>query len=76
MDEAFARDKYYNRILKIRSKIHPVFIPELSSLLKKSRRAKDVIKGKDTIVLLGSSGAGKSTTIQVLLGYKLQKGKL
>lgn len=32
-----------------------------------------MIKDKDTIVLLGSSGAGKTTTVQVLLKYKLIK---
>lgn len=31
--------------------------------------------GKDLIVFLGPSGAGKTTAIQVCLGYKLKKGK-
>lgn len=61
--------------MAIRSKIHPVFIPELTSLLNRSKRARGVIEGKDAIVLLGSSGAGKTTMIQMLLGYSLRKGK-
>ena len=33
------------------------------------------MKSKDIIILLGPSGAGKTTVIQIALGYRLRKGK-
>ena len=33
------------------------------------------MKNKDLIIFLGSTGAGKTTIIQVCLGYKLRKGE-
>ena len=34
------------------------------------------MKNKDLIIFLGPSGAGKTTSIQVCLGYKLKEGKI
>ena len=66
---------YYNKILNIRNKLHPVYIPDLLYLLNKNRQARNVVQGKDIVVVLGISGAGKSTLIQLMLGYTLQKKK-
>ncbi len=41
-------------------------------LYEKSERAAQVIAGKDIILLLGSTGVGKSTTIHYLAGSKMK----
>jgi predicted GTPase len=41
-------------------------------LLSLAERASNVVKGKDIILLLGSTGCGKSTTIHYLCGSKLR----
>lgn len=72
-------ENYYSKILNIRLKIHPIFIPELKSMINKNTNTGKIIRGKDLIVILGVSGAGKSTLTQFLFGYKLierkRKGK-
>jgi GTPase SAR1 family protein len=75
LEEPPQKNKLYNKILNIRSRIHPIFVPELSALLNKSKKARGALQGKDAVVLLGSSGAGKTTMIQVLLGYPQKLGK-
>jgi ABC-type Mn2+/Zn2+ transport system ATPase subunit len=47
-------------------------------LINKNKAAQNIVKGKDIIVILGVTGAGKSTLVQMMLGYKqvLQKGTL
>ena len=34
---------YYNKILNIRNKLHPVYIPDLLHLLNKNRQARNVV---------------------------------
>ena len=47
-------------------------------LINKNKAAQNIVKGKDIIVILGVTGAGKSTLVQMILGYKLvlKKGTL
>jgi ABC-type Mn2+/Zn2+ transport system ATPase subunit len=40
-------------------------------LINKNKAAQKVVSGKDIIVILGAYGAGKSTLVQMMLGYKL-----
>jgi len=51
----------------------PLNIYELKRLIKEVENAGDLIKGKDIILLLGETGAGKTTVIQFLLGMKMKK---
>lgn len=62
---------YYSKIINVRSKVHPIYIPDLVYLLEKNREAKSVVEGKDIVVILGVSGAGKSTLVQMMLEYEL-----
>jgi flagellar biosynthesis GTPase FlhF len=59
---------YYNKILRIRRKIHPIYIPNLN---EKINIDNGVVAGKDIIAFMGDTGAGKTTIIQIILGYKL-----
>jgi ABC-type lipoprotein export system ATPase subunit len=47
----------------------------LERLIKKTNAAKDMIKNKDVLFIIGNTGCGKSTTILRFLGYSLKKGK-
>jgi hypothetical protein len=38
-----ANQGYYNKILNIRNKLHPVYIPDLFYLLNKNRQARNVV---------------------------------
>jgi len=49
---------------------------EFKRLIKHVEDAGDLIKGKDIILLLGETGAGKSTVIQFLLGMKMLKKEI
>lgn len=40
-------------------------------MIKKNIHTKDLLRYKDAIVILGATGAGKSTCVQMILGYKL-----
>jgi len=51
-------------------------VQELKRLIKHIDDAGNIINDKDIILLLGDTGAGKSTTIQFLLGMKMQKKNL
>jgi ABC-type lipoprotein export system ATPase subunit len=42
-------------------------------LIKKTNDAKLLIKNKDVIFVLGTTGSGKSTNILKFLGYTLKK---
>ncbi|CAF4693110.1 unnamed protein product, partial [Rotaria sp. Silwood2] len=56
--------------------IRPLNIQELFRLAEKMDEAAELIKGKDVILLLGGTGAGKSTTIHFLEGSKLIETKV
>jgi len=51
----------------------PLNIFELKRLRKEVGNAGDLIKNKDIILLLGETGAGKTTIIQFLLGMKMEE---
>ena len=61
------------RLLK---KIRPLDIYEMSFLIQKANKAAALIKDQDIILLIGNTGAGKSTTIQFLAGSKMSKQRI
>jgi len=72
----FIRGEYYSSFQEINTGFRtyrPLNIHELKRLIKENGNAGDLIKGKDIILLLGETGAGKTTIIQFLLGMKMQE---
>ncbi|CAF4569908.1 unnamed protein product [Rotaria sp. Silwood2] len=61
---------------KILKMIRPLNIQELFRLAEKVDEAAELMKGKDVILLLEGTGAGKSTTIHFLGGSKLEETKI
>jgi len=59
----------------ILKEIRPLNIQEIQRLLSKNNKTVNSIQGQDIVLLIGSTGSGKSTTIQVLAGgnMKLEK---
>jgi len=59
-------------ILKV---IRPLNIPDIQRLLFKNKKAADSIQDQDIVLVVGSTGSGKSTTLQMLAGgnMKLEK---
>ena len=56
---------------KLFKEICPLNIHDLFRFIRKVDDAADVIKNKDIILLLGNTGAGKSTTLHFLAGSKM-----
>jgi len=61
---------------KMFSKRRPVNIVETFSLIEENKSSAKKIKEKDVILLLGGTGAGKSTTIHYLVGSKMYKTEM
>jgi flagellar biosynthesis GTPase FlhF len=53
--------------------INLVNVPKLSKLMKANLQAGDCIEGKDVLLFCGETGAGKTTTMQVLLGTTFEE---
>jgi len=53
--------------------IRPLNIKEIERLVEKGSEAATLIKGKDAIIFVGETGAGKSTTILCLSGTQMMK---
>lgn len=58
---------------KLLKEIQPLDMQLMISLIEKTDEAAKKIAGKDIVLLLGGTGAGKSTTIHWLAGSKMQK---
>ncbi|CAF0934074.1 unnamed protein product [Adineta steineri] len=58
---------------RLRGKIRFLNIPEIRRLVSKAEKAAELIRDKDVILLVGATGAGKSTTIQFLAGCQMKK---
>lgn len=69
LDIRYLREESFNLLENIR----PIDTDLLLQLVDKSKKAGEKIKGKDTILLLGTTGAGKSTTIHFLAGSEMQR---
>jgi len=60
-------------IAKALEKIRPVDIDKLGSLLEESTNAGRSMAGKDVLLMLGGTGAGKTTTILFLAGTTFEE---
>ncbi|KAL4489799.1 hypothetical protein ABPG72_022439 [Tetrahymena utriculariae] len=56
---------------KLMKKIRPLNINEMKRLIQQADIAAEMIEGQEIILLLGGTGAGKSTTIHFLAGSKM-----
>lgn len=61
-------------LIAILKELCPLNIPELNRLLEIAAEATDALRDKKVILLLGGTGAGKSTSIHYLCGSELVKG--
>ena len=50
-----------------------VDFPKLVKLMQNSQHAGDCIEGRDVILLCGETGAGKTTTLQFLVGTSFEE---
>lgn len=53
--------------------MHPINIDQLDMQIKRSKNVEKRIANQSAIVMLGKTGAGKSTTILTFLGHKMIK---
>ena len=63
---------FMQSISRIMKEISPIDWNEVEFLVEKANEAGNKIKGQDIILLLGATGAGKSTTILYLAGQPLK----
>ena len=61
------------KILELKKELIPLQIPLIAEYVERAKVAAEEIKGKDVVLLIGVTGAGKSTTIQYLYGTKMGK---
>lgn len=61
-------------VLKV--KFAKIDVLELERLVGKTKLAKESIKGKDVILIVGTTGSGKTTNILKFLGYNLKKSSI
>ena len=62
--------RYLNELVK---KFRSLNVAEIQRLVGKAREAGDLIQNKDVVLLIGTTGSGKSTTIQFLAGATMKK---
>ena len=53
--------------------LRPLNIRDIYNLFDKAKIAAESVRDKDVIILIGSTGTGKSTTIHFLSGSKMEK---
>ena len=53
--------------------IRPMDLGYVCELLLEAQKVETSVQGKDVVLLLGMTGAGKSTTVQFLAGMKMTK---
>ena len=61
------------RILK---KMRPLNVHDVRRLVGKAQKAAELIRNKDVVLLIGATGAGKSTTIQFLAGATMTETRV
>ena len=66
----------YNEIMAIRQSLLIINTWELERLISKTELAKEAIRNKDIIFVMGTTGAGKTTSILKLLNYNLVQTKM
>ncbi|CAF1428217.1 unnamed protein product, partial [Didymodactylos carnosus] len=58
---------------ELQKRIRPLNVPEIQRLVSKAKKAAELIRNKDIILLVGETGSGKSTTIQFLAGSVMKE---
>jgi hypothetical protein len=71
--QQFIKEEILTKLSVIQSKITAVNLAEIADIIDRNDKTSCVIKDKDVIILLGLTGAGKSTTAQFLAGMKMIK---
>lgn len=73
-----ARDSFEERVLEKQNKYrtskvrYPINISSLASKLKQNKVESDIIpEGSDVVIIIGVTGAGKSTFLQAIAGHEL-----
>ena len=66
-------EKLLSKLFKIKRKTVIIDLFELERLILKANISKDKIKNKDIIVVMGQTGAGKTTTILKFLGNSFEE---
>lgn len=64
--------KIIEESFKVMKFIKPFSFHELFSLVKEVDKSGEIMDGKDIIMLLGTTGSGKSTTVHYLAGSKMR----
>ncbi|CAF0837737.1 unnamed protein product [Adineta steineri] len=62
-----------NKILKL---IRPLNLQEIQRYIKRSELTANLIRDKDIILLIGTTGSGKSTTVQFLTDTKMKETRV
>ncbi|CAF3931930.1 unnamed protein product, partial [Adineta steineri] len=62
-----------NKILKL---IRPLNLHEIERYIKRSDQTANLIRDKDIILLIGTTGSGKSTTVQFLTDTKMKETRV
>ena len=65
--------RYLNELLK---KFRSLNVAEIQRLVGKATEAAELIQNKDIVLLIGTTGSGKSTTIQFLAGATMREVKV
>ena len=66
------RHSMIRNLQELRKQIRTLNVAEIFRLVEKSREAAQLIRDKEIVLLLGETGAGKSTTIQFLAGLSME----
>lgn len=71
LHEDFVKNAVSNWETNVMNVIRPMNLSDVHELLVKAEEVADSIQGKDIVLLLGKTGAGKSTTSHFLAGKKM-----
>ena len=73
LHDEFAKKSFKNWKGNIINVIRPMNLAFVRELLLKAQKVEHTIQGKDVVLLLGVTGAGKSTTVNFLAGKEMQE---
>ncbi|CAF4857658.1 unnamed protein product, partial [Rotaria sp. Silwood1] len=60
-------------LYELKKKIRPLNVQDIQRLVSKAKKAAELIRDKDIILLVGETGSGKSTTIHFLAGSEMKE---
>lgn len=71
LHQEFAKNGFKNWTRNVMDVIRPLDLAYVRELLLDAQKVEHTIRGKDIVLLLGVTGAGKSTTSQFLAGKRM-----